>query len=100
MTAGDEEITAETVPEGIKDVVGLALGALQAHAVCAERKQGGAGLAGLVVVYEVTTNAGGAGELVGTGLAEEEGGIAAETGKVESQVITLDAGLTGEWTCG
>lgn len=28
VAAGDEEVAAEAVPEGIEDVVGLALGAL------------------------------------------------------------------------
>lgn len=38
----------------------------------------------MVVVDKVTADAGGTGELVGAGLAEEEGGIAAEAGEIES----------------
>ena len=95
MAAGDEVVAAEAVPKGIEDVVGLALGTFQTHAVCAEGKKGGARLAGLVVVDKVAADARSAGELVGAGLAKEECGVAAEAGEVKPQMIALDAGLAG-----
>ena len=95
MAAGDEVVAAEAVPEGIEDVVGLALGTFQPHAIRAEGKQEGARLAGLVVVDKVAADARSAGELVGAGLAKEECGVAAEAGEVKPQMIALDAGLAG-----